>query len=171
MQGEYLLLTKPKWIACDTKAEALEWDLGNLDSAAGQKWFHLLCCPEVTSLPCNSAPLSLLSPWYKTFWIRVVATMVSLTAHGSVTVRQKNNNFRALFGALPSRVVPQQTFTSGLVSIGPERLELWGALLLTLQEGTVCDPLPILTEGRGMLLGWQEALMVCRRGGKFQMEG
>lgn len=84
---------------------------------------------------------------------------------------QKNNNFRALFGALPSCVVPQQAFTSGSVSIDPKRFELWGALLLTLQEGTVCDPLPILTEGRGTLLGWQEALLVCRRGGDFQIEG
>lgn len=65
----------------------------------------------------------------------------------------------------------QQAFASGSVSIGPERFELWGALLLTLQEGTVCDPLPILTEGRGMLPGWQEASPGCRRGGGFQIEG
>lgn len=52
------------------------------DFAASQQ----LCHPEFTSVPCNSAPLSLLSPWYKGkgLWNRVVAAMTSLTAHESI---------------------------------------------------------------------------------------
>lgn len=106
-----------------TKAEVPEWDLGNLNSAAGLGWFHLLCDLEVTSIRCKPAPLSLLSPWYKAFWIRLPAIMMSLTALGIVTIIQKITSEHS-FCAFPSCVILQQTFMSGFVSIGPESFEL-----------------------------------------------
>lgn len=84
--GRYFLLTKPKWIVCDTRAEALEGDLGNLDSAVGQWWFYPLCDKRLLHF-LVILPLCQLSSGHKAIWVRVaLATTSSLTADGSITV-------------------------------------------------------------------------------------
>lgn len=157
------------YLFCVTKAEIPEWDLGNLDSAAGLGWFHLLCDPEVTSLPCKPALLSLLSPWYKAFWIRVPAIMTSLTWNCYYNTK---NNFRALF-----LCISQLCHPTADVHVGVCKHLLWKFWVVgcfashPAGENILCDSLPVfLADERGMLLGWKETLMVCKRGGSFEVE-
>lgn len=91
---------------------------------------------EATSLSCNSSPLS------AEFWAQSYLGEGCSCHHIQSHCRwkhhcntKKNNNFRALF---PSCYLPQHMPISGSGSTSPQRSELWGALLLTVKERTLC---------------------------------